>query len=119
MGNLFRDSIDSGSFSSEYEQGIDDDITYDDRGIGDGDEFLGKEEATFGEIIASPFILLGIVCTLVGIIWLLFLRTTIENKYPSYLVAPSSAASSDTTAVEMAMVPQSSAASGGTAASLE
>jgi len=115
--NTFKQTINTGEFKNNYEQAIDDnydgidvddDIAIIDRGEGDPDEFLGEEEPTFGEIISSPFILLGIVCTIVGIIWLLFLRSTIENNYPSYLVQPNNE-SSGGNSVEM--VPQTSSAS--------
>lgn len=107
--------INNGAIANEFSEAINDEyddvsveIDFEEATIGDPDEFLGNEDPTFGEIIASPYILLGIVCTIVGIIWLLFLRSNIENKYPSYLSQPASAPTMSGNAVEM--VPQSSTA---------
>jgi len=106
----YNQRIDSGSFEAEFTETLQDEyegvrveeIEFQEATVGDPDEFLGKEDPTFGEIIASPYILLGIVCTIVGIVWLLFLRSSIENKYPSYLSQPASAPSQGGNAIEMA-----------------
>jgi len=108
-----QSAVSSGSFLSQFNSSITDNydhVTLDaqveliDEGQGDGEEFLGEEEPGFAELIASPYILLGVVCIVVGTIWLLFLRSTIENKYPSYLAQPAMA----TAPQSVEMVPQTS-----------
>eukprot|EP00486_Rosalina_sp_Unknown_P003273 CAMPEP_0201572584 /NCGR_PEP_ID=MMETSP0190_2-20130828/15943_1 /ASSEMBLY_ACC=CAM_ASM_000263 /TAXON_ID=37353 /ORGANISM="Rosalina sp." /LENGTH=203 /DNA_ID=CAMNT_0047998533 /DNA_START=206 /DNA_END=814 /DNA_ORIENTATION=+ len=68
--------INNGEFDREFSETVNDeydnvsvDIEFQEAQLGNADDFLGNEDATFGEIIASPYILLGIVCTIVGIIW--------------------------------------------------
>merc|ERR1719242_2688462 len=117
--NLLSSSVESGSFATEFNQGLSenygddaaleaDSLVVENQGTGDGDVFFGKEEETFGELLTSPFILLGVVCSMIGIVWLLFLRTNITSKYPSFKSPPPSV-SGNNTAVEMgAMKPTTS-----------
>lgn len=94
--NTFEYAFVSGSFDSIFSTAVTtnyDGVTVDtvtesaltDEGVGDGDEFLGEESESFGSKLLSPYIVLGIVCSSVGVVWLLFLRSDIDSKPPSYL----------------------------------
>ena len=56
-----------------------------DEGVGDGEAFLGADSSSLSDKLLSPYIVLGIVCSSVGVVWLLFLRSNIDSKPPSYL----------------------------------
>jgi len=94
--NTFEASFVSGSFDSIFSTAVTtnfegvsvDSVTESaltDEGVGDGDAFLGAETESFGSKLLSPYIVLGIVCSSVGVVWLLFLRSDIDSKQPSYL----------------------------------
>jgi len=94
--NTFEASFVSGSFDSIFSTAVTtnfegvsvDSVTESaltDEGVGDGDAFLGAESESFGSKLLSPYIVLGIVCSSVGVVWLLFLRSDIDSKQPSYL----------------------------------
>jgi len=116
--NLFLQQVDSGAFIEEFEEGLSDtygdDVSLDsdsfiveNEGNGDSEVFFGKEDESFTELLTSPYILLGVVCTMIGIVWLLFLRTSITSKYPSYnKPLPSYAGNNNNDVIEMQQMAQ-------------
>lgn len=94
--NTFEAAFASGAFDAQFSAAVAanfggvsvDAVTADalsDAGVGDGDAFLGAEEESLSEQLLSPYIFLGIVCSSVGVVWLLFLRSHIDRKPPSFL----------------------------------
>eukprot|EP01083_Nonionella_stella_P173013 595499_1 len=95
---VVESSFETASFDEEFQQGIDEtfteveivveETTFENKGVGDADEFLGKTEPTFAELIYSEYIILGLVCSVAGIVWLIFLQSKLENDYPTYVSLP-------------------------------
>ena len=107
--NTFKEQVESDGFAQEFNEGLTDDavldstsVTYEITGTGDSETFFGEEDETFAETLTSPFILLGVVCSIIGIVWLLFLRTSLTTKYPNYTTL-----SSGSSAIEMEKVTSS------------
>merc|ERR1712048_353788 len=64
-------------------------VQYTNEGTGDTQVFFGKEEESFLDKMLSPTLVMGVVCSMVGVVWLLFLRSNLDDsKYPSYKSAP-------------------------------
>jgi len=77
-------------------------------GTGDGDEFLGDTEPSFGERLEGSYAVVGIICIVIGTTWLLLMWRETPFEYPSYKDAADAGASGGRpNAVEM--VPAASA----------
>ena len=88
--NTFEAAFASGSFSAAFaaavagnfaEVSVDavEEAALSDEGVGDAEAFLGKEEQSLADELLSAYIVLGMVCSSAGVVWLLFLRSNIDS----------------------------------------